>query len=125
MEEEGVLFKSRTVSLRQRHLLSIQVKNVSFPSFRRDATPLGSVKTTTVPRRSQSRGGSPAPPLAAGGSQVVDSLAQVRHEVEHGGGQTLVDEVARQVALRHTHTTFTCETTNLPLLTRTNIKPRR
>ena len=37
--------------------------------------------------------------LTARGTQVCDSLAQVGHEVKHGGSQTLVDEVAWQTAL--------------------------
>lgn len=31
---------------------------------------------------------------AHGGPQFGDALAQVGHELKHGGGQTLVDEVA-------------------------------
>lgn len=44
-----------------------------------------------------------------GGPQVGHPLPQVGHELKHGGGETLVDEVARQAALtpRHKHKPFT------------------
>lgn len=40
-----------------------------------------------------------------GGPQIGDPLAQVAHELEHGGGQAGLDEVAREAALtpRHKH----------------------
>lgn len=37
------------------------------------------------------------------GPQVGHPLPQVGHELKHGGGETLVDEVARQAALTPTH----------------------
>lgn len=38
-----------------------------------------------------------------GGPQVGHPLPQVAHELEHGGGQAGLDEVARQAALTHKH----------------------
>lgn len=41
-----------------------------------------------------------------GGPQFGHSLAQVVHELEHGGGEAGLDEVARQAALGNKHRTF-------------------
>lgn len=38
-----------------------------------------------------------------GGPQLGHPLAQVVHELKHGGGEAGLDEVARQAALRNKH----------------------
>lgn len=48
-----------------------------------------------------------------GGPQLGHPLAQVAHELKHGGGEAGLDEVARQAALRNKHRKFYSAAKNL------------